>query len=121
MFSFYKNIKVCCVGLLIFLLSNISFAQNYSKVDSIVNLYPKNISKIDDLISKINSDFSTSTEKIRAVFFWITNNISYDVEFSKKIESQNIYAFSYKTNAELIQKEKKFRRRVLHCSNQRDL
>ena len=103
-----KHIIINIVGFLIFILSDISYAQNYSKVDSIVNLYPKNIAKIEDLISKIDSDFSIPSEKVRAVFYWITHTISYDVEFAKKMENQNLYAFSYKTNAELIQKEKKF-------------
>ncbi len=93
---------------LLFFLTTISYSQNYHKVDSLVSLYPKNFNKIEDLVSKIAFDFSTNEEKIRAVFYWVSTSISYDVDFSMKIEKDKLNAFSYKTTSELIQKEKKF-------------
>ena len=95
-------------GLILFVLtSNFFYSQSFEKVDSLVDSYPTNIFKIDDLVLKINSDFLSESDKARATFYWICKNISYDVEFAKKIESQNIQAFSYKTEKELIEKEKK--------------
>ncbi|MFM9824614.1 transglutaminase domain-containing protein [Flavobacterium sp.] len=73
-----------------------------------VSSYPDNFFKIDELVLRINSDFTNDTDKARAIFYWISKTISYDVEFAKKIESQNLKAFSYKTEKELIEKEKKF-------------
>ena len=100
----FKNISL----ILFILTSNFFYSQSFEKVDSLVDTYPKVFFKIDDLVIKINSDFSSESDKARAVFYWICKNISYDVEFSKKIESQNIQAFSYKTDKELIEKDKKF-------------
>lgn len=85
----------------------IGYSQDYSKVDSLVNLYPKDFNKIDDLVSKIALDFSSNEEKSRAVFYWVCNSISYDIEVSKKIEEEKPNAYSYKTEKERILKEKK--------------
>jgi transglutaminase/protease-like cytokinesis protein 3 len=92
---------------LFFFLITIGYSQNYSKVDSLVELYPKNISKIDDLVSKIALDFSSDEEKTRAVFYWVCTTISYDVAYSKRIEEEKLNAYSYKTEKERLQKEKK--------------
>lgn len=95
--------------IILFLLNfNFFYSQNYKKVDSLVATYSNAFLKIDDLVSKINSNFSSDSEKSRAIFYWICKNISYDVEFANKIESQNIQAFSYKTQEEFVKKEKIF-------------
>ncbi len=95
------------IGLFLFLIS-IGYSQDYKKVDSLVGLYPKNFNKIDDLVSKIALDFSSNEEKSRAVFYWVCSTITYDVDFSKKIEEENLNAYSYKTEKEKQQKEKKY-------------
>jgi hypothetical protein len=79
-----------------FFVSFFNYSQNFEKVDFLVDNYKANFSTIDELLLKINSDFFSESDKARAVFYWICKNISYDVEFAKKIESQNIQAFSYK-------------------------
>lgn len=94
------------IGFFLFVIT-IGYSQNYSKVDSLVGLYPKNFSKIDDLVSKITMDFSSDEEKYRAVFYWVCNSISYDVNYSEKIEKEKLNAYSYKTEKERQQKEKK--------------
>lgn len=95
--------------LILFLLtSNFFYSQSFENVDGIVNAYPTNLTKIDDLVLKINSDFPSESDKARAAFYWVCKNISYDVEFANKIQSQNLQAFSYKTEKELIEKDKKF-------------
>lgn len=94
------------IRLFLFLIT-IGYSQNYSKVDSLVGLYPKNINKIDDLVSKIALDFSSDEEKSRAVFYWVCTTISYDVTYSKRIEEEKLNAYSYKTEKERFLKEKK--------------
>lgn len=94
------------IGYFLFVIT-IGYSQSYSKVDSLVELYPKNISKIDDLVAKIAVDFSSDEEKSRAVFYWVCNSISYHVSHSERIEKEKLNAYSYKTEKERLQKEKK--------------
>jgi len=89
------------------LVITIGYSQNFTKVDSLVGLYPKNFNKIEDLVSKIALDFSSDEEKSRAIFYWICTSISYDVSYSERIEKEKLNAYSYKTEKERQQKEKK--------------
>lgn len=102
------NLKI--ILLLIFLLTfnSFVFSQKFERTDSIVKNYPANFNSLNDLTSKINLDFDNQIDKTRAVFYWISNNISYDIEFSKILENNKINAFSYKNEKEKLEKEKKF-------------
>ncbi|WP_179320683.1 transglutaminase domain-containing protein [Winogradskyella helgolandensis] len=53
-------------------------SQNYKLIDETVKNYPK-FNSIDELASRVNNDFNTDTEKVRAFFTWTTQNISYDL------------------------------------------
>lgn len=101
--SFLKFILI-----FIFIVPSFSYSQNFEKIAKVVDLYPLGFSKIDDLVLKIKTDFLDQSDKARATFYWICKNISYDVDFSKKLEVQQINAFSYKTKLEFEQKNKKF-------------
>ncbi|MFV8336972.1 transglutaminase domain-containing protein [Flavobacterium sp. RSP29] len=74
-----KNIGL----LLFFFFSLLSFAQvntGYSLVDAKMAVIPPNSTTSTNTIAKyINANFETETDKIRAVFYWTTSNISYDV------------------------------------------
>lgn len=52
-------------------------SQDFSKVDVIVQSY-HSIKSIDELSNRINYDFKTDYEKVRAVYNYINLNISYD-------------------------------------------
>ncbi|SDR72665.1 Transglutaminase-like superfamily protein [Polaribacter sp. KT25b] len=52
-------------------------SQNLKKVDLIISKY-QSISSVEQLAEKINYDFKTDKEKVRAIFSWITLNIKYD-------------------------------------------
>ncbi len=71
--------------LLIILISSFSFGQtviksDYVNVDSIMNLLPNSSTKSSNDISKfVLSNFKSNDDKVRAVFYWISNNIEYDV------------------------------------------
>lgn len=58
--------------------------ENYSVVDSKVNLFPKKFSSIKNLALRINKDFNTDSDKVRALFYWVANNIAYDYEYLKR-------------------------------------
>ncbi|WP_299103647.1 transglutaminase domain-containing protein [uncultured Tenacibaculum sp.] len=65
--------------ILFFCLSNqLSFSQDFKKVDQIIKYYPE-IQTIEQLAQKINYDFKNSNlEKVRAIYTWIGLNIKYD-------------------------------------------
>ncbi len=82
-----------------------TFAQDFSKVDEIVSNYPKSFSKAEDLASKINHDFSKEEEKARAIYSWIAFNVKYDVKSYFSNSNVQPIAYSYRTEAEKIEKQ----------------
>lgn len=63
------------------LITTATFAQDFSKVSEKIDSYPKLITA-EKLAAKIASDFSSNKDKIKAIFYWMTHNIRYDlVEF----------------------------------------
>lgn len=93
---------------LIITFSSLCCGQNFKEVDSIVKLYPKDFNTIKDLASKIKTDFSSNENRSRATFFWISNSIYYDVEFSEKLEQNTINAFSFSSDNDFQRKLKEF-------------
>lgn len=81
-----------------FLINSAIFAQDYSLVDAKVKRYPT-YSSAQQLATKINADFKTDTDKIRAVFIWLTENIRYDLEEYYRPSTKQI-SFQYKNEAE---------------------
>jgi len=79
--SFYtmKNIFF----FLFFFYSLLSFGQvntGYSLIDAKMAAIPVNLTTSTDAIATyITANFKTETDKIRAVFYWTTSNISYDI------------------------------------------
>lgn len=67
---------------LFFFFAHLSIAQtdDYWNVDNKIAQIPDDLTKSTDrIVSYINSNFKTDTEKIRAAYYWIAINISYDV------------------------------------------
>ncbi|HQZ25980.1 MAG TPA: transglutaminase domain-containing protein [Flavobacterium sp.] len=66
-----------------FLFSVLSFGQtkvNYTLIDKKMDAIPNSDTNSTDLVAKyINANFKTESDKIRAVFYWTSSNISYDV------------------------------------------
>jgi hypothetical protein len=75
--------------ILFFLTTFILFGQNsdlqnydYAKVDSFVLSFPKTRYKShEQLAYDLTKEFSSEHEKFRAIYRWITNNISYKWKF----------------------------------------
>jgi len=93
--------KQFCIFLFI-LISISANSQSYEEIDEIVQRYPR-FSKVEDLADKINKDFSKDIDKARASFFWLTQNVAYNLkEFYNP--TQRSYSFSYATEEEKLQK-----------------
>lgn len=104
-----KNFLKFPVLLWIFFLAfaNVALAQDYSKVDNIVSQYPKSYTNPEKLAEQINADFTSETDKVRAIFTWIGSNLKYDLrEFQS---GGNAIAFRYSSEDEKMRKEIKFR------------
>ena len=65
------------------LLSQFGLGQtsaNYSYVDNKMLAIPENLTTTtSEIADYINSNFTSQDEKIRAIYYWITSNINYDV------------------------------------------
>ena len=83
-------------------MSAATFSQNFEKVDAKVLQYPR-FSKVDDLANKIESDFSSDVDKVRAAFFWLAKNIRYNLKEYYN-PRQRKYQFRYKSEEEKAQK-----------------
>lgn len=62
------------------LLSSGQVNTGYSLVDAKMDAIPVNLTtSIDGIATYINANFQTETDKIRAVYYWTSSNISYDI------------------------------------------
>lgn len=80
---------------------------DYSAVDSRILKIRKHYKKISDLSADLTAGYTTDEEKVRAIFIWITNNISYDCSEYHSRKDMNV-RFTYKTQEELDAKRQKF-------------
>lgn len=82
-------------------------AINYTEVDKhALSLSPK-YKSIPALAKDLLTPFSTQQQKVRAIFMWITNNISYDCAAYHSKKSNRV-SFTYTTEAELAEKKEKY-------------
>jgi len=68
-------------------------SQNYAEVDKIIYSYPKYFSSLDSLAKRIDYDFHSEENKIRAIYKWLVLNITYG--FPEIEETQNIWLYYY--------------------------
>ncbi len=87
-----KLILFILIGLLSFYQSN---GQDFDSINAIVHLYPKNFKTTKKLADQISKDFDSELDKAKALYSWITKNISYDYKESGKYYTD--YANSYKS------------------------
>lgn len=85
-------------------------AQDLNKIDAIVAQYPKTYGASEELAALINKDFDTDTDKARAIYSWITNNVKFDIDahFDRKKKKR----IKYKDKVDKAQKERKQRIRI---------
>ncbi len=83
------SLIIICVSLVSLSQKKVNEIKNlYSEVDNIINSKNDSLTSLNILSSYINSKFTKEEDKSRAIFYWITKNISYSSELM----------FSYKTN-----------------------
>lgn len=85
---------------LLIVFSEISTAQDYERVDTLVENYPTNYKEPKNLASKISEDFTNEFDQVRAVYNWIAYNVAYDWNE----EQRN--GIIYYSKDDLIQKER---------------
>lgn len=93
------------------LISFSTISQNFENVDNIVLKYPK-FSKVEDLVSRIEKDFSKDEEKVRAAFFWLAKNIRYNLKEYYNPTTRS-YRFSYSNEAEKLAKMKAAKDKII--------
>ncbi|MFY0603649.1 MAG: transglutaminase [Flavobacteriaceae bacterium] len=90
------------LSFLFFFFSIVISAQNYSTVDNTVNSYPR-YRTVEELANRIESDFSTDIDKVRAAFKWITNNIRYNLAEAMQ-PNKTVIQFKYSSEKERLEK-----------------
>lgn len=78
---------------------------NFTAVDKHALNLPSKYKTIQSLATDLFQPFSTQQEKVRAIFMWITNNISYDCVAYHSKKSTRV-SFTYSTQQELAEKKK---------------
>ncbi|MBR9831075.1 hypothetical protein GYB57_02920 [bacterium] len=78
--------KVISFSILFLLISQVCFCDtlnlrefDYSKADSLALSLTKHFKSVDKLAQELTKDLETEHEKYRAIFRWVTNNISYNI------------------------------------------
>ncbi len=77
-------------------------AQNFKVVDQKVDTYPKHYASAEGLAAQIAKDFTTDSDKARAIFTWLSKNITYDLQRFYKGDTQ--VNFSYTDQADFQRK-----------------
>lgn len=81
-----------------------SFGQNYTTVDRKVDSYPS-YSNTTHISNRIEKDFKTDIDKVRAAYVWVAKNIKYDLKEFYSGAKQ--ISFRYSSKEELQMKIKK--------------
>jgi len=84
--------KLYKIGLFVIALffSVFTYSQDFERVDATILFYPKTCESPEDISKFITRDFQTEEEKVRAIYSWIIQNISYEPNEYKKFD----YRFS---------------------------
>lgn len=92
---------------------NNSFSKDFLEVDEIVKKYPSKVQSLETISNMIKKDFTSDSEKARAVYSWIAFNIAFDVAAANSMNSASSMAFSYKDEKEKKAKEIKFKESII--------
>lgn len=91
------------------------FAQDYERVDAIIQLYPKHCDTPEELSDFITRDFETDEDRVRAIYSWLIQNIVYDPDEYKKFD------YSFSQYRERNEKEEETREKIIHRTLQKGL
>lgn len=99
-----KLIVIICI----FLIAENTKAQDYDLVDRVASAYPPHFNSIGELVFRIDQDFNSPKEKVRAAFYWIATHVKYDRKESGVLNRP----ISFRTEAEYEQKKAEARKRL---------
>lgn len=91
----------------IFLIHLPIFAQDYERVDATISLYPEKFDSPEQLSKFITRDFISEEDKVRGIYSWIIQNVSYDPEEYKR------FNYNFKDYRERNDKEEKTREKII--------
>ncbi|XRE43996.1 hypothetical protein ACIVBQ_002200 [Tenacibaculum discolor] len=84
--------------------SNTILSQDLTKVDKIMYSY-NGITSIKELSERIDYDFKTDIEKVRAIYTWIALNIEYNYFPSKLLNAPEFISYSQNDLKRFVQKK----------------
>ncbi|WP_298514017.1 transglutaminase domain-containing protein [uncultured Kordia sp.] len=70
--------KTYCIIFLFFVCNYFASAQDYTSVDKVVATYPSTFQSVEEFAKRIEKDFTTDADKVRAAYYWISNTITYN-------------------------------------------
>lgn len=82
-------------------------AQDYARVDARVAQYPTTFGSAEALAVQIQKDFSSDSERVRAIYTWLATNIAYDMD--EYLNGERLIRFQYRTQQELQEKQNAIR------------
>lgn len=94
--------------LVFYFFAGLLIAQDYDQVDATIELYPKTVKTAEELSYFISRDFSTEDTKVRAIYGWLIQNVSYDPAEYKSFD------YSFATYREGNKKEAKSRANIIN-------
>ena len=71
---------------------SLSFSQNFESVDLKVSKYPE-FENVKNLSIRISNDFDTDIEKVRAAFFWISTNLTYNKSLNNTFRTPQFISY----------------------------
>ena len=99
--------------MIIFLLSTINLISqsSYSLIDEASKMLPDSLIEFPEVADYLTKDLTTTEEKVRAIYIWITHNIAYDLD-------QSATEKEYASTAEIVEGVMKDRKGVcMHYAN----
>jgi transglutaminase/protease-like cytokinesis protein 3 len=105
--SYFKIFMKQIVAIIFIFWTVIVSSQDLARIDAMIQLYPTRCDTPEDLSKFISRDFNTDIEKVRAIYSWIINNISYEPREYKKFD------YSFKNYRERNLKEEETRKKII--------
>ena len=95
--------------LLMLFIASTACSQQYSNIDNLVKTYPKSFSNAKSLADRINHDFTSDTDKARAIFTFVALHTAYDLREARS-ESGTV-AYTFTSEEDRLHKELQFRQK----------
>lgn len=83
----------------------LGFADNYSKADKQASSTPSNLKTVAEIGQYLTQNLTSDTEKARAIYYWVSHNIQYNVAMLTKID--DFYIVGERNILDEVLKDKK--------------